>query len=112
MTAYREQIRELRKIIIADILSLMKENNLTEIDISELVAEPAWVIWFDGYGVPSECRITTVSAEDGFIILKGFDHDNEVERELDSRHDLGARNVDWLAQVHDNIRETLAMTQR
>lgn len=104
---YVSRIARLRNGLIKEIRFLLELNNLTEIEIPETIGDITYVIWFDKNGYPSECGVTRVILERDHITVVAKDNESEDEHEMDSRYHLGARNIDWLNNILENIENIL-----
>lgn len=109
MTTFTSQINQLRTELTEAITALIQSQGKAEFEISYLVADPTWVIRYDKNGHPYECRVVKISIESDHIILTAHCQETDTTEELDSRYDIGARMVEWLESVLENITETIAM---
>lgn len=106
---FEARIEELRTDLIEEIITILKRNNITELELSDLVSYPTFVIWFDKNGHPSESRVQKVSYKKNTILFLGYNHETNALEESYSNHDIGAQNIDWLGSVIHNMLETLAI---
>lgn len=109
MTTFTSQIDRLRTELNNAIITLIKSHGRTELEISDLVANPTFVIHSDTQGVPREYRVVKVLIKKEHIIFIGYNHHHETFVEIDSRHNIGARMVEWLDSVLGNVAETIVM---
>ena len=65
---YTIQVEGLRNGIINEIRLLLKNNNLTEIEIPDNTGNATFVVWFDKNGYPHEAQVTKVI----FVPVWGF----------------------------------------
>lgn len=104
MSNYLKQIDELRQTIVKDILSTMKQFNLSEVAFDdEDDPDPVYVIWYDNDGRPGEGRVMKVTSHEDYITLEIRENESHINYDLDGRYDMGARHVEWLAKILDNI---------
>ena len=96
---YAIQIEGFRTGIINEIMLLLKKNNLTEIEIPESAGDAIFVIWFDKNGYPHEAQVTRVILNEDHLTVVAKDNESDSEHEMDSRYNLGARNLDWLVEI-------------
>ena len=96
---YAIQIEGLRNGIINEIMLLLKNNNLTEIEIPESIGDATFVICFDKNGYLHEAQVTKVILEEDHIKVVAKDTESDSEYEMDSRYNLGGRNLDWLVEI-------------
>lgn len=118
MKKFEARIEELRADLIESVIEILKQNNLKEIQLSYLMRDPTFVIWFDDNGFPHECQVVKVSYYENVILFSVLyqetsDDVEEVHQieEINSRHNLGAKNIDWINDVRSNILETLELNK-
>ncbi len=107
MNNFRERIDGLRAALIRTILELLADNGLKELKLSYRQSDHIFVIWYSDNGDPYECTVRKViSGHDGITVVATCD---EVEGDLEicSRSELGARNLDWLCEIYENMQTTL-----
>jgi len=111
MKKYATRIDSLRREIIRSIKQLydqsLEAHCYRPLLISELVSEPTFVVWYGKYGEPYECRVSKIDFEDGTLMLYAENENFKELLSVDSRYDIGARNLDWLNGVYENMLETL-----
>ena len=100
---YAIQIEGLRNGIINEIRLLLKNKNLTEIEIPESAGDAIFVVWFDKNGYPYEAQVTKVILKEDHLTVFAKDNESNSKYEMDSRYNLGARNLDWLADILGKI---------
>lgn len=111
MKTFETRIEQLRVDLIEAIIAIMKENNTTQMELSDLVCDPTFVIWFDKNGYPSEWMVKRVTYASNRITLSGYCEETGEFEECYSSYNLGARNIDWLDSVRQNMLETLKINR-
>lgn len=101
------RINNLREDIIGNIISILKENELSEILLDGIIEEPTYVLWFGGkfwYDSP----VTAVSLTDKGISIDVEDKIENVSTTLYSNDaDLAFKNLSWLESIRDNVLEAI-----
>lgn len=111
-TDFTGRIHSLRKDIISNIISIFKENHLSEIDFKGMSTDMTDVLWCEGDGTWHDSPVTAVSLTEKGISLTVEDADEEVSDTLDSENfDLAFTNPTWLASIRDNILEAINSTK-
>lgn len=75
MKKFEARIGELRTDLIEEIITILKRNNITELELSDLVSYPTFVIWFDKNGHPSEWMVKRVAYNGNQVILSGYSNE-------------------------------------
>ena len=104
---YAPQIEAMRNGIIKEIRLLLESNNITKIEIPEINGDVVPVVCFDEDGYPFECGVTKVILRKKYIIVVATEYESDSKFRIDSRHDLGARNLDWLVAILEKIENIL-----
>ena len=111
MKTFTKRIDSLRSEIIRAIKQLYDESLETHhyepFLISELVSEPTFVVWADRHGELYDCRVTKVDFDNGILMLYVENDNFEESLPIDSRYEIGTRNLDCLNGVYENMLETL-----
>lgn len=106
--AFTARITNLREDIIADIVSILKENDLSEIELDGMVKEPTFVLWCDDDGNWYDSPVKTVSLDSPGISIDVEDEVENVSATLDSKDaDVAFKNPDWLKSIRDNVLEAI-----
>ena len=107
-----QEVNALRKALQEEIVSLLKERNITELplEFDEGGQSPAYVVDYWGrpeawYGKP----VTAVGiCEDDDWYLKVYDNQEDEHSTIyASETTLATNNIDWLVSIRDNICEIL-----
>ncbi|RHH14413.1 hypothetical protein DW228_06325 [Bacteroides fragilis] len=105
------RINNLREDIIGSIISILKENELSEILLDGMIEEPTYVLWFGGkswYDSP----VTAVSLTDKGISLEVEDQFENVSTTLYSNDaDLAFKNLSWLESIRGDVLEAIKVTK-
>lgn len=105
---FKARIANLRDDIISNIASILKENNLSEIELDGMVKEPAFVLWCDDDGNWYDSPVKTVSLESQGISIDVEDEVENVSATLYSKDmDVVFKNPNWLENICCNIREAV-----
>lgn len=105
---FNERIEALRSEIIDATRRLMFDNGLTEISFPAEQDDTVWVIWFHGYSCePYECAVTRLKVSEHNFIVFGSEKESGDEVACYSPYDLGARNIDWLYEMYEKVKELL-----
>ena len=107
MKSYSEKIEFLRKEITTSIITILKNNNLQQIDIAAEIESPAYVVYFDDES-GHDCKVQTVYHKDGQLSLFVVSDGAYVNAYINS-YDLGVKNLDWLENIRRNILSTLEL---
>lgn len=111
-TDFTDRIYSLRKDIITNITSILKENLLSEINFKGIITDMTDVLWCEGNGTWHDSPVTAVSLTAKGISLTVEDADEEICDTLDSENfDLAFTNPAWLASIRDNILEAIDTTK-
>lgn len=104
----KARIANLRDDIISNIASILKKNNLSEIELDRMVKEPAFVLWCDDDGNWYDSPVKNVSLESQGISIDVEDEVENVSATLYSKDmDVAFKNPDWLENIRCNIREAV-----
>jgi hypothetical protein len=111
-TDFTGRIHSLRKDIISNIISIFKENHLSEIDFKGMSTDMTDVLWCEGDGTWHDSPVTAVSLTEKGISLTVEDADEEISNTIDSEDfELAFTNPAWLAGIRDNILEAIDATK-
>ncbi len=105
------RIEELRKDIIEAIRQLLYAHNMKEISLSDEERDPVWVIWFGKLGDPYECRVTGLEVTDNSLAVLAVEKESGDEVACYSPFELGAKNIDWLYEMYEEVRIELEETK-
>ncbi len=108
MQTNNQKINALRSDITAQIVALMKNNNLKEVEfIEEELDDPTYVLWADNDGEWSESIVKKVSLCGEGIELHCDDEHGKVDIES---HELACNHLGWLENIRQNILQALEIT--
>ena len=107
-----QEVNDLRKALQEEILSLLKERNITELQLEfdEDSTSPTYVVDYCGrYEAWYEKQVVAVGiCEDGDWYLKVYDNQEDEHSTIyASETTLATNNIDWLLGIRDNICEIL-----
>lgn len=106
--AFTERSKDLRDDIIDNIISVLKENGLSEIELGGMVKEPAYVLWCGEDGNWYDSPVKTVSLDSTGISIDVEDEVENVSATLYSKDmDMAFKNPDWLNGILDNVLEAI-----
>ena len=108
---FGNKIEQLRGELIGAILRILADNNLKELKLSYKESDHTYVIWLDAYAKPYECLVEKVVANGDNILLIANHDEFENCVEINSFYELGARNLDWLYEVHEIMIATINETK-
>lgn len=103
---YFERIDTLREDIINAIRTEMQKHDTDSVGIPDFeeIGEGAYVIWYDKNGEACECEVhkVTITHPKG---LKFYAHDRYADYDctLYTEYDYGARELQFLATIHDLV---------
>lgn len=105
---YTVNTKKLRNDIIANIVSLLKENDLSEIELEGMVKEPTFVLWHEDDGNWYDSPVKTVSLDSPGISIDVEDKFESVAATLYSNDaDRAFQDLDWLKSIHNNVLEAI-----
>lgn len=105
---FTSRIKNLREDIIDNIVSILKENSLSEIELDGMVKEPTFVLWCDDDGNWYDLPVKTVSLDSEGISIDVEDKFENVAATLySSDADVAFKEPDWLESIRDNILEAI-----
>lgn len=105
---FKARIKKLRNDIIADIASILKENDLSRIELDGMVKEPAFVLWCDDDGNWYDSQVKAVSLDSPGISIDVEDEVENVSATLYSKYmDVAFKALDWLESIRDNVLEAV-----
>lgn len=109
MKTFQERINELRKELIQSIVTILKENGLERLELSENLENPTYVIWNEPQqGIFYDSQVYAVAIHKDGISIDVEDGETEFADTLYSCHgDLGCVHLDWLESIRENILETI-----
>ena len=107
-----QEVNALRKALQEEIVSLLKERNITELplEFDEDSQSPTYVVDYCGrHDAWYEKQVTAVGiCEDGDWYLKVYDNQEDEESTIYANEmNLATNNIDWLLGIRDNIYEIL-----
>lgn len=107
-----QEVNTLRKALQEEIVSLLKERNITELplEFDEDSQSPTYVVDYCGrHDAWYEKQVTAVGiCEDGDWYLKVYDNQEDEHSTIyASETTLATNNIDWLVSIRDNICEIL-----
>lgn len=109
---FQERARLLRLEITNAIIGTLKENNLSELKLSQNPDEVPWVIWFDKRNYGYDSRVIKVSLKGDGIAVDVYDEDCCCSATLTSENlDLACTNIDWLCAILNGITYTLSLPE-
>jgi len=113
VSTFKTRIKNLRDDMITNIASILKENNLSEIELDGMVRKPTFVLWCDEDGNWYDSPVKTVSLDSTGISIDVEDEDENVSTTLYSKDaDVAFKNPDWLKSLLDNIPEAIEAKKR
>ena len=103
-----------RKVLQQEIVSLLKERNLTELKLEfpEESQSPTYIVDYCGHNDSwYEKQVIAVGlCNDGDWYVKVYDNiEGEESTIYDSEQTLATNNIDWLIGIRDNIKEVLGI---
>ncbi len=105
---FKARIKKLRNDIIADIASILKENDLSRIELDDMVKEPAFVLWCDDDGNWYDSQVKAVSLDSPGISIDVEDEVENVSATLYSKYmDVAFKALDWLESIRGNVLEAV-----
>lgn len=107
-----QEVNALRKALQEEIVSLLKERNITELQLEfdEDSQSPTYVVdYCHRYDAWYEKQVTAVGiCKDGDWYLKVYDNQEDEHSTIyASETTLATNNIDWLLGIRDNICEIL-----
>lgn len=100
----------LRNEVIEAIIGLLRDNNLTEIKLSQQPDKVPWVVWFDNRNYGYDSRVIKVLLDGNGIAVEVYDEDCCCSATMTSdQSDLACSNIDWLCKILDSISYTLSL---
>lgn len=106
--AFTERSIDLRDDIISNIVSVLKVNGLSEIELDMMVREPTFVLWCDEDGNWYDSPVKTVSLDSNGISIDVEDEVGNVSATLYSKDvDMAFKNPDWLNSILGNVLEAI-----
>lgn len=106
--AFTERSIDLRDDIIFNIVSVLKVNGLSEIELDMMVREPTFVLWCDEDGNWYDSPVKTVSLDSNGISIDVEDEVGNVSATLYSKDvDMAFKNPDWLNSILGNVLEAI-----
>ena len=107
-----QEVNTLRKALQEEIVSLLKERNITELQLEfdEDSQSPTYVVdYCHRYDAWYEKQVTAIGiCEDGDLYLKVYDNQEDEHSTIyASETTLATNNIDWLLGIRDNICEIL-----
>lgn len=112
INSFQERTRLLRSEITDAIIGILKDNNLSELKLSQNPDEVPWVVWFDNRNYGYDSRVTKVLLDRDGIAVEVYDEDCCCSATMTSNQsDLACTNIDWLCKILDSISYTLSLPQ-
>lgn len=107
-----QEVSDLRKVLQQEIISLLKENGLTELNLEfdEESQSPTYVVdYCERHDSWYEKQVVAVGlCTDGDWYLKVYDNQEDEETTIYAgEQSLATNNIDWLIGIRDNIKEVL-----
>ena len=107
-----EEVNDLREALQKEIVSLLKERNITELklEFDDDSQSPTYVVdYCHRYDAWYEKQVTAVGiCDDGDWYLKVYDNQEDEETTIYANEmNLATNNIDWLLGIRDNIYEIL-----
>lgn len=103
--SFTQKIIALRKELIEAIKQIFQDNNLTEIDISD-VSDSTYVIWWDNDNNPAEGQVIEVHYDGEELSLKVDTEDKPVTL---YESDFALESPVWLDSIYNNMIEILKL---
>lgn len=107
-----DRINDLKQEVVVSIISILKENNLTELEFPEELEDRTYVVWFDDDGNVYETTVDKISLCEDLtgegISIDVHDEDSNCSDTL-YYHDLGLQNLYWLVNLREDIMDTLGV---
>ncbi|MCD8251913.1 MAG: hypothetical protein LUD40_07955 [Phocaeicola dorei] len=108
VSTFITRIINLRDDIIANIASILKENNLSKIELDGMAKEPTFVLWCDDDGNWYDSPVKTVSLDSQGISIDVEDEVENVSNTLYSKYmDVAFKAFDWLEKIRGNVLEAV-----
>ena len=107
-----QEVNDLREALQKEIVSLLKESNITELklEFDDDSQSPTYVVdYCHRYDAWYEKQVTAVGiCDDGDWYLKVYDNQEDEETIIYANEmNLATNNIDWLLGIRDNICEIL-----
>ena len=110
INSFQERAKLLRCEVTDAIIGILKENNLSELQLSQNPDEVPWVVWFNDEMYGYDSRVKVVSIEGNGIAVEVYDEDCCSSATLTSDNlDLACTNIDWLCIILNSITYTLSL---
>ena len=107
-----QEVNDLREALQKEIVSLLKERNITELklEFDDDSQSPTYVVdYCHRYDAWYEKQVTAVGiCDDGDWYIKVYDNQEDEESTIYANEmNLATNNIDWLLGIRDNIYEIL-----
>ena len=107
-----QEVNDLREALQKEIVSLLKESNITELklEFDDDSQSPTYVVdYCHRYDAWYEKQVTAVGiCDDGDWYIKVYDNQEDEETIIYANEmNLATNNIDWLLGIRDNICEIL-----
>ena len=107
-----QEVNDLREALQKEIVSLLKESNITELklEFDDDSQSPTYVVdYCHRYDAWYERQVTAVGiCDDGDWYIKVYDNQEDEETIIYANEmNLATNNIDWLLGIRDNICEIL-----
>ena len=111
ISSFTDRINSLRENIIAKIISMLRESNLSEIKFDGIINQPTYVLWCGNNGTWYDSPVTNVSLAENGIGIDVKDDLENVSTTLYSKDvDLAFDNLFWLKNICNNVMEAIEAT--
>lgn len=110
---FEDRSNTLRKEVKEAIIEMLRENNLTELYLSQDDEHPVYVVWFDNDSNGYDSRVYAIRLTDeGFELELDGSESNESTHTISCRNgDFACNNIDWLIAILDNMYFTLSLPE-
>lgn len=109
---YYDRIAAIRKEATAEIIALLKKQDITTLTLSEDEDHQSFVVWFDDNGCGYDCVVKSVSIdEDTGIELELYHYDLDYPVTVTSKYSE-IFNIGWLPDILSSMVYTLTSKQQ
>lgn len=109
---YYDRIAAIRNEATAEIIALLKKQNLTTLILSENEEHQSFVVWFDDNGCGYDCIVKSVTIDDEKDIeLELYHHDLDYCITVSSKYSE-IFNVGWLPDILSSMVYALTSKQQ
>ncbi|MFR9545936.1 MAG: hypothetical protein SNJ29_10210 [Rikenellaceae bacterium] len=118
-STYWSRIEDIGNELRDEIKKIMQDNNLTVLDFTKREDDKIYVVWFNNDGEPFDTPVVKIECENDSLFieaaLENVDFEDfelqEIETISLNRYDLAQRNVSWLAEILDAVKELTSKTE-